>query len=314
MKKSKIIRIVALIAALVIIISAVFIIKGCSAPPKYEEIEERFIQLMTDSQEVNSLLFGEGLATYERVYHPKDNTKVYSTGEYYEDDGEQKERKVWYYKTLDEKYEIYAFRSSYLAKYAYAFVSEKEMNEAELALLFPSLDGAVLPEGSSFYTELYRSADGKNISYLVPYAEKEYEFYYTSLDEKLYDYVRADAEYHTIDQIKELAQTVYSNNYLTSLYGALFDGIVSDETMLNPKFKEIGDTMRLAQLNTYKPLFTEQRVYLFDSAKIIGWGSKKDFVRIEIQSYLPSSSDNVITSEIQMVLQNGQWFLDCPTY
>ena len=314
MKKSKIIRIVALAAAVVILISSVFIIRGCSAPPKYEEAKDRFVALIAESRAVNDVLFGEGLPTYERIYDPKDTTKAYPTGEFYEWNGKQIEKNIWYYQTLDPTHTVYAFRSSTVEKYAYVYVSKKEMGESELSALFPVIENAVLPDGKAFYTELYRSADGKNISYLVPYAEEEYKFYYTSGDDTLYDYVTEDSKYRTVDEIKALAETVYSKNYLTSLYGSLFDGIVSDETILNPKFKEVGDSMSLTQLNTYKPLFSEERVYLFDTARIIKWGSKKDFVRIEIQSYLPSAPDKITTDELQLVLQDGQWYLDCPSY
>lgn len=316
MEKGKIIRIVALIAAIIVAISSIFIIRGCSAPPKYEEIKSRFEQLVNDSHKVNEVIFGKGLPTYERVSDPKSNVKVYNTGEMYFDDGEEKERKVWYYRTLDEKNEIYAFRSSYIDKYAYVFVSDKELGEDELKTRFPAIDGVSAPEGKAFYSELYRTENSKKISYLVPYQEVEYEFYYTSADPDDYDFIRADSTYRTIDEIKTLMQTVYSRNYSISLYSALFDGIASGDTVLKARYAELSSlgASRLAQSNTYEPLFSEQRVYLFDTAQVVKWGSDSKRVIVSVQTYLPSSPKDVKEVKINLVLQDGAWYLDSPTF
>ena len=42
MKSGMIKRIIVLILAVALLISSIFIIRSCSAPPKYEEIEARF--------------------------------------------------------------------------------------------------------------------------------------------------------------------------------------------------------------------------------------------------------------------------------
>ena len=43
---------------------------SCSKPPEYSEIEARFKELVEASYAINDIFFGEGLATYERVYEP----------------------------------------------------------------------------------------------------------------------------------------------------------------------------------------------------------------------------------------------------
>ena len=60
MRSGMIKRIIVLILAVALLISSIFIIRSCSAPPEYEEIEARFRQLIEDSHEVNVILFGEG--------------------------------------------------------------------------------------------------------------------------------------------------------------------------------------------------------------------------------------------------------------
>ena len=317
MKKKKIIRIVALAVALVAIVSSVFVIRGCSTPPKYEEIETRFKELIAASEGVNTVLFGAGLPTYERVSDPQDSLKTHKNGETYTDkNGETKERIFYYYYTLCKDAAVIAFRDSYLEDYSYAFVSDKEMSADEIKAKFPEITGITAKEDETFYSELFRSADGKKIAYLVPFVEPEYDFYYNDTDDKDYDYVRDDSECRSIEDIKAYAETVYSRNYLLSLYGSLFDGAVSGDQVMMARYIEYAETSnsRLAMLNSYEPLYTEQRVYDFETAQILKWGSSAKNVRISIETYLPSSPDKRVTLELGLVLQDGQWYLDSPTF
>lgn len=59
---------------------------SCGAP-EYSEIDARFRELVEASAEINTIFFGEGLPTYERVTDPRDTTDTYKdevTGvEYY---------------------------------------------------------------------------------------------------------------------------------------------------------------------------------------------------------------------------------------
>ena len=315
--KSKAVKITALVLVLAILVSSIFLIRSCSAPPTYAEIEARFKQLIEDAYEANVVIFGEGLPTYERVNDPRDSVNVYNTGEYYTDkDGEDVQRKVWYYYTLDKEKTVVGFRDSYLKQFSYAYVASSEQTAEQLEAIFPAIEGISAPDGVEFYSELYRSADGKSISYLVPYTEPEYDFYYTQQDVSDYDFVCDDSPYRTVSEIKALIEGVYSRNYALSLYSSLFDGVASGDLVLKARYTEQtrdGISM-LAQSNTYESLFSERRVYLFDTAKIIKWGSNSKLVRIEIKSYLPSEPDNIVADEVSLVYQNGNWFLDSPTF
>lgn len=103
---------------------------SCSRPPEYAEIEARFRELVEASAEINRILFGEGLATYDRATDPRSTTKSYTDGETgvlyhyyripdaalgevialrqgitkkkYED--EKTEKKYFYYEALDRTY------------------------------------------------------------------------------------------------------------------------------------------------------------------------------------------------------------------
>ena len=315
MKKAKIIRIVALVLGIVILIGAIFLIVGISVPPKYEDIEADFKALMLGSQKINTVLFGVGLPTYERITDPKASTKVHSTGEYYTtSSGNEVEIKIYYYKTYDAKNTVFSYRPSYPfgTKSAYVYVADKGMSAAELAALFPAVQNAYLPEGKTFYSEIYRSADGKKIGYLIPYEEQFPDFTYTAVDDEKYDYVKSDAEFKSIDEIKAEAEKYYNKEYLESLYPAYFDGVASAGIIQNPKFKQLD--RGLAQLNSFEPMFKDHRVFLFDTAKVIAWGSSPTFVRIEIQSYSPNNPSKITTDEIQLVKQGSgdtaRWVLN----
>ena len=78
---------------------------SCSSAPEYSEIEARFAELIEASAEVNTVLFGKGLDTYERVYDPTSNTAKYTD--------EATQQSYYYYTFTDKAYgEIVAFRSS----------------------------------------------------------------------------------------------------------------------------------------------------------------------------------------------------------
>ncbi len=307
-------RIIAIIAAIILIIGSVFIIRGCSQPPKYEEIKARFEKLIADAEEVNVILFGEGLPTYERVSDPKTSFNIYRTNELNSDGNE---RLVYYYRTLDER-DIYAYRDSYLVPYSYIIVSKTALSESELTALkadFPSIDGVEAPEGKKFYTEVY--SNGESHSYLIPFEEKHYDFYYSSTDPTDYDYVTADSKYRSIGEIKELAATVYSNGYLQSLQAVLYDGVEVEGIIMKPRFFEnnTGAASQLMQTNKKEDvMFTEHRKYLLDTAEIIKWGSSKNNVRISIDSYLPSAPDNIVNITVELERVGGEWYLKSSTF
>ena len=185
----------------------------------------------------------------------------------------------------------------------------------ELKALFPVIEGASESEDIPFYSEVYRSESGK-VAYAIPYVEAEPEYYYSTGSSEDYDTVRFDSGYDSIDDIKALAQTVYSRNYCLSLYSVLFDGIALGDSIQLAQYSEVASVggSFLGQLREYEPLFTEQRVYMFETARINKWGSNSKFVRVLINSYLPSAPNQIIETEIDLVLQDGVWLLDVPTF
>ena len=318
MKDFKIIKIIALVAAIALIISSIFIIRSCSAPPDYEEIRARVEELIEASYDINEVIWGAGLPTYERVIDPKSSLILYETGKTYLDkNGEEQPLNYHYYYTLCKDRTVIGFRQqkAYTSPYSYAYVTDTACDASSLAAIFPLAEGASADD--SLYTEVYSSAETGKFAYLVPYIEPAYDFYYSAADPSDYDYVLADSPYSSVDAIKDYVRSVYAESYADSLDSILFDGVMEGDFIQKARYSLYTNSRgvsMLASLNTYKPLFTERRVYLFDTARIDRNNSNDKSVQVEISSYLPSSPDKLVTAKIVFSLQNGQWFLASPTY
>ncbi len=308
--------------AVVLIFGTVVVARLLSAPPKYEEIEARVKELVEKSKNVDEILFGEGLATYKRIVNPADDLKIHKTNEFFENDsGIKFEKIVYYYRTLDER-EVYACRDNhengyqYLNGYYYIYVSKSELSEAEISALksdFPVVEGAQAPYGHEFYSLVY-SAQGA-YSYAIPYVEEEYEFYYSASDDAEYDYVRLDAPYSSVTEIRELAESVYILSYVDGIAQSLFDGAEAGGYIERARFvqKEDGSIASLMQKNT-DLVEIEQPVYDYSTAKIQWWTSSKNKVRILIKGTRPSTPDVVEDFIIQLQRRNDVWYLQVPLY
>ena len=262
---------------------------SCGAP-KYEEIEERLKYLIEESYAVNEIIFGEGLETYERVYEPDIS---FFRGE---------NKNYYYYELSDaELGNIIAYRGAldYKADYKYLLISESE---------------------KSGETPIYRDSKG-NFYYSIEYTEKKYDFYYTDDSPEGYDYVRFDSEISSVAQIKEIAEKVYSKAYLEDIvYETLFIGAVSPEgtelESLNARYIDRNDTdlgTVLMKSNTYETVSSDKRIFKYETAKIVR-PSNKNTVNVTMDSYLESTPDDIVSVRITLIMQDGEWYLDSPTY
>lgn len=265
------------------------VLTSCSAP-EYEEIEDRIIYLIEESYEVNEIIFGDGLETYERVYEPR--ITLYRGNE----------KNYYYYELEDEELgSIIAYRGStdYKADYAYLLVTEDEREGDE---------------------PVFVGSDGKYY-YSIEYTEKEYDFYYTESSPAGYDYVKFDSEISSIAQIKELAESVYSKAYLEDVvYETLFIGAVSPEGVeldsLNARYTEYDDTELgtvLMKSNDYEKVSSEKRIFKYDTAEMVR-PSNKNTVNVTMDTYLESAPDQIVSVRLTLIMQDGEWYLDSPTY
>ena len=260
------------------------------AGPKIEDVEERLATLIEASYGVNELLFGKGPETYERIYDPK------ASMEYYTAPGGQR----YYYFYIEDESEgtILAYRTkSYGDDYSYLSVSDKEISGKD----------AVYSDGEKYY-------------YNTEYVFKEAEFYYDDSFPADYDVVLIDSEIKSVEGIKEYAETVYSRDYLAAIYETLFTGVmISDDTetgLLTARYIEYEDAAGIRwfmKSNIYKAPMSEQRIFDLSTAKIAR-GSNSQRVRVEIETYLESRPQERLSVMVNLVKQDGEWYLDNGTY
>ena len=263
------------------------VLTSCGAP-KIEDISDRLAELIENSYEVNDLLFGEGPETYERVYDPKLNIKYY--------DSDSGLRYYYFYIADSEHGKILAYKTkSYGNEYSYLLVSDTKKDGVD----------AVYSDKEGYY-------------YPIEYTYKDAEVYYDGFPED-YDIVLLDSEIKTVADIKECAEKVYSESYLSSMYETLFTGtMVSDDEsgLQKARYIEYDDgygQVWFMKSNTYESLITEKRIFDLSTAKIAK-GSNKERVRIEIESYLESTPEKRETVIINLAFENGEWYLDNGTY
>lgn len=289
-------KIISILLSLATLLSVCVLFSSCSRAPEYAEIADRFKELVEASADINKVLFGEGLPTYERISDPWEEMEVYTVT-----NDDQSKTYYYYCYINDEQYgEILAYRTGYTKPKQYLQVKDERDEDREA---------------------VYENTSAKKYYYaLEGYEEPEIDFYYTSSDPQNYDYIKADSPYHSINEIKAAAEKVYSKDYLeSSVYVALFTGIASSAGLASLSaryieyYNEADNTTSFMMSNEYDPLITETRVFDFSTAKMVR-PSNKRIVSIEIESYLPSAPEARLTVTLTMAKQDGQWFLDSGTY
>lgn len=125
-----------------------------------------------------------------------------------------------------------------------------------------------------------------------------------------YEYVTEYAGYVSIDGIKEALEEVYSADYLTSLYETLFDGYMYGYGFKPAQIREDGSW--LLQSADYEPLLKDRRTYDYASMRIVK-PSSATYVTVELESYVKDSTE-ADTVRLGLILEDGHWRLDSPTY
>ena len=136
---------------------------------------------------------------------------------------------------------------------------------------------------------------------------REIYFGYTKSN---FDIVMENSKYDSIESIKKKAESVYSTNYLNAIYETAFDGVLYDGGSFLRFYSE-GDTFyQNAGINIYE---LENRIYDYSTMKIVK-PSNEERVNVQIESYVASNPDARRTITIAFQNENGDWYLDGPTY
>ena len=124
-----------------------------------------------------------------------------------------------------------------------------------------------------------------------------------------YENVTEYASVLTIAQIKTMMEQVYSADYLESLFVTLFDGYAYEEGAMAAQITE--DSARLYEYRKYSPLITSQRIYDYATMRVVDGDEQTAVIRLD--SHLENETET-LTVELVLLLENGQWRLDTPTY
>lgn len=119
-------------------------------------------------------------------------------------------------------------------------------------------------------------------------------------------------KYVTVADIKAAAEQVYSSSYLMSIYETMFVGYIADglTSMLYARYYDAPEG--LMTLKETEVWVTDKRIYNYDSMEMVR-PSGANKITVLIDSHL-EGSDEHMPVRLSFVKQNGEWFLDSPTY
>jgi len=118
--------------------------------------------------------------------------------------------------------------------------------------------------------------------------------------------VEEDAPYRDMASLKAAAESVYSKDYLKSVYIMAFEG--HEEEKITPRYKEVGGVL-FVDIN-WQALELRTEIDL-STAKVVESTAKK--VKIDVK-YTLRGTDESGTMTLVMVNQDGLWVLDGPTF
>lgn len=293
MKMLKLKKALCLLLAVPVLIGAA----GCgkSSAPDLSEVEDTFRDLIEASFAVNDIFFGPGLETYDRATSTGDGDAQYdeATGRYFwtiEDENTGTVMK--FYDTETKEYSF--FLKTYL--------TDGQGPGSE----------ETFTDGGGTYT----------LKKLENYKEPEREFVYGENSPVYYDYVRLDEKYQTVDDIKNAAKLVYSEDYLESIYTIMFDGMSIEGNIIYARYMhdESGETDLLLESNVFNPYFETQTTYDYSTMTIVN-PSNSSSVNVKIEAtgqHIDYDSlektVGTYTRTLRFVLGENGWRLDTPTY
>ena len=133
---------------------------------------------------------------------------------------------------------------------------------------------------------------------------------YFGSGQSVYDLTMEQSEYYNVDGVKAAVEGIYSSRYLKALSETAFDGVlVGGGSYL--RFYQEGSKFYQAQK---ADSFTYQRkVYDYSTMKIVK-PSDDDYVKVELEVYDVGMSHKRRVITVTFVKENGEWYLDSPTY
>ncbi|MBO5327237.1 MAG: hypothetical protein J6A84_03845 [Clostridia bacterium] len=324
--KKKLIAVIVSVAVVLIalIVTVIVVSVRKNRAPALETVRGRFEQVLGASGEINEIFWGKGLPTYPRVYEEVATLRA-SYGE--------QTKKLAAYTRNDERYGTVVIYKYWL----YFSPSGGEVDNDEIFYDFEK--GAIIQTGKPDDAHNYRFAvrsetpiEGKTPNEFLAssmdtgdqtyyyYSIDDYDvdrvFIYQDTDDENYDFVRLDCGYLTVDDIKLAAEKVYSPSYLASVNESLFTGMTTGSAMLYARYVDQEDadsgSTALVKYNKDKGLVLTEWVYDFSTMRIVDGNAT--FVTVELDRYPVGNEGARERSTQRFSLENGEWYLDSPSY
>lgn len=125
-----------------------------------------------------------------------------------------------------------------------------------------------------------------------------------------YERISEFSEYYSAEAIKEEAKKVYSTGYLNAIYETAFDGVLVGNTGAYLRFYDDGKWF-YQNINA-TDFGIEERIYDYSTMEMI-MPSDATHINLSIDSYsLPRKIKTTVI--LSFVYENGNWYLDSPTY
>lgn len=125
-----------------------------------------------------------------------------------------------------------------------------------------------------------------------------------------YNRIMDNSPYFSIDEIKQACENVYSTDYREDLYESAFDGVMTGETSAYVRFYDNGQW--LCQNVNATDFKLSERIYDYSTMSVIE-PYTEDYINVCIESYTLADPTRR-TVYLSFIYENGNWYLDSPTY
>ena len=340
--------------ALLLVLAAVLITVSIirNRPPKLEEVRGRFEELLTDSQEVNEIIWGAGLPTYKRMQRETKSFEIEFEVEIkkkVEDENgnlvEVKEKKLvqktlGYYLFEDDTYGTvvsYEYQTRVMTGETTDVKLESgEIQTVKVYTFYDVEHGSVLSEYKNGASRFARKTQ-EPVAGETPIFEKNGYYYYalpnyqnidlvyaglyeTEKEDERYDFVYLNSPYKSTDDIKAAIDAVYANAFMQPIYEYLFTGVIGADNDANqPAYLDYideNDTPYLMKSNTSASGWQWREplpAVEFDFSTMQMTEGNASKVTVTVD-YRVGGANEVKQMEIDFVLENEVWLLNTPTF
>lgn len=152
---------------------------------------------------------------------------------------------------------------------------------------------------------------------VIPYGslEAEWGMVYDGQENISYQRVSQQSSYQFLADIQEAVERVYAKAYRDSVLSLMLNGYMypsgdGEKTVVTADYME--KTTGLFLSTRHGILIPETRLYIYSTMRIVS-GDSTHFT-VQLDSYLPSSPEEIVQVKLSFLFEEGDWYLNSPTY